>query len=577
MPARRMMVLKLCVSVSLAVLGSIGLMRAAGATTSSGKVGADVTPEVAGSDPLYAWGFNDVGQLGDRTRRGPDICGGRNQPIPCSTSPVEVALPQGVTATAVASGGGGVGHIGYAAYAIGSDGKLYAWGDNSQGELGNGTSTNHDRPVVVALPSGVTPTAITGGGPDGYAMGSDGKLYAWGANLFGQLGDGTNSGPDHCPGPGGGFPPPPLPCSTTPVAVALPSGVSPKAITAGGAGDAYAIGSDGKLYAWGNNAGGELGDDTTTGPQTCTTGPFSALCSTTPVVVALPSGVSPTAIAGNYAIGSNGRLYAWGGSSVGELGDGDTSGPDSCTFSTPCSTSPVAVSLPSGVTPMAVAGGGRDGYVMGSDGSLYSWGYNGDGELGDGAVGPFVCPNFEPCSPTPVRVSLPTGVTPTAITGANFNGYAIGSDKRLYVWGYDGGGELGNGNSATDSLTPISVTFPVGDTPRLLASGTSSDSVYADVSFAPLTITTTSLPMGHVGQPYSATLAATGGNPPYTWGEFGGGRLPRGLSFSSGGVLSGIPRRVGTASLTFHVRDTTVRHAPFTTASATLTLQITVG
>ena len=71
----------------------------------------------------------------------------------------------------------------YAGYAIGSDGHLYAWGDNSKGALGNGNSpTNSSTPVVVSLPSGVTPTAVTASQGTGYAIGSDGHLYAWGGN-----------------------------------------------------------------------------------------------------------------------------------------------------------------------------------------------------------------------------------------------------------------------------------------------------------------------------------------------------------------------------------------------------------
>jgi hypothetical protein len=90
-----------------------------------------------------------------------------------------------------------------------------------------------------------------------------------------------------------------------------------------------------------------------------------------------------------------------------------------------------------------------------------------------------------------------------------------------------------------------------------------------------LQITTTSLPIGTVGVPYSFALQATGGNAPYKWGEWGGGRLPRGLSFSSAGVLAGTPRKAGTTSLTFRVRDTkTAFYTPFNKTSALLTVTI---
>ena len=121
----------------------------------------------------------------------------------------------GVTATAVTGDFS-------AGYAIGSDGNLYAWDDNSFGNdlggLGDGNTTNSDTPVVVSLPSGVRPTAIAAGEgtgyPDsggGYAIGSDGSLYAWGYNADGELGDGTDTSPEGCNNGGG-----PVACSTTP-------------------------------------------------------------------------------------------------------------------------------------------------------------------------------------------------------------------------------------------------------------------------------------------------------------------------------------------------------------------------
>ena len=101
-------------------------------------------------------------------------------------------------------------------YTIGSDGKLYAWGLGFLGQLGNGTTTfQQTTPVAVSLPTGVTAAAIAGGWSTGYAIGSDGKLYAWGEGAFGELGNGTADG------------------QTTPVAVSLPSGVTPTAIAAG--------------------------------------------------------------------------------------------------------------------------------------------------------------------------------------------------------------------------------------------------------------------------------------------------------------------------------------------------------
>ena len=399
--------LRLGAAATLIVLGTAALLQVGGATPAGPS---------SGNHLVYGWGNNIFGDLGIGTpddNTGPDTCGPFQ---PCSWTPVQMSLPPGVSGAAIAAGQD-------MSYAVGSDGNLYASGENEVGQLGDGINTGPDVctqplglpnepcstvPVRIALPSGVMPTAIAAGYESGYAIGSDSHLYAWGANSNGELGDGTTTNAD------------------TPVQVSLPSGVTATAVASGNS-TAYAIGSNGKLYAWGANANGELGDDATSS-------------SDTPVQVSLPTGVTATAIAGGYysgyAIGSDGKLYSWGENTYGELGDGTTTGSDT----------PVLVSLPTGVTAKAIAGGSSTGYAIGSDGKLYAWGFNGDGELGDGSTtGPDICDNVNPCSTAPGQVSLPTGVTATAIAGALQDGYAIGSDGKLYAWGDNSFGELGDG------------------------------------------------------------------------------------------------------------------------------------
>ena len=127
-------------------------------------------------------------------------------------------------------------------YAIGSDGNLYSWGLNADGQLGDGTTNNSDTPVLVSMPTGVTAKAITGGGAFAHIIGSDGNLYGWGLGTSGQLGVNTVDG-----------------MATTPVLVTLASGVTPSAIS-DNLHTGYAIGSDGNVYAWGYGVAGELGD-----------------------------------------------------------------------------------------------------------------------------------------------------------------------------------------------------------------------------------------------------------------------------------------------------------------------------
>ena len=443
---------RLCMAaVSVTVYGAIALQPASIA----------VAGAASGSSQLEAWGYNQDGQLGDGTSTGPQKCAPFS--APCSTAPVSVSLPSGVTPAAIA-GGGGNGVVGNGAgYAIGSDGNLYAWGNNSSGQLGDGTISSSNIPVRVSLPSGVNPTAVAAGFEDGYAIGSDGNLYAWGGNGSGQLGDGN------------------LSSSNTPVRVSLPSGVNVTAVAAGTSA-AYATGSNGSLYSWGGNGFGQLGDGSTAN-------------SDVPVEVTLSPGVTAKAVAGGggmgYAIGSDDKMYAWGENAFGQLGDSTSTGPATCSF-VPCSTTPVTVSLPTGVSPKTISGGGYAGYAIGSDGHLYAWGLNDVGELGVGtSTGPESCPfTNSPCSTAPVPVLLPSGVTPQGIAGGDFNGYAIGSDQNVYAWGLNQGGQLGDGTSTGPDTcsnlpcgsTPVRVSLPIASSPQKLGLQPSSGSGYALVS-----------------------------------------------------------------------------------------------
>ncbi len=155
---------------SLVMLCTLGLLLG---SLSAALGGANPAIAATPSGGVYAWGDNSNGQLG-------------NGKLSNSSTPVAITLPNGVTATAIAAGG-------YHSLAIGSDGKVYAWGFNGDGQLGTGTTTDSHTPVLVNPPTGLTATAIAAGGFHSLAIGSDGNAYAWGSNLYGQLGNGTTA------------------------------------------------------------------------------------------------------------------------------------------------------------------------------------------------------------------------------------------------------------------------------------------------------------------------------------------------------------------------------------------------
>jgi alpha-tubulin suppressor-like RCC1 family protein len=144
-------------------------------------------------------------------------------------------------------------------------GTALAWGDNTFGELGNGTTGGiSSTPVPVDLPAGTAVTAIAAGEGHALALTSVGRVLTWGDNEFGQLGIGTITGG-----------------SPVPVPVDLPAGIRVTAVA--GSQSSLALTSTGTVLAWGDNDYGELGDRGTAN-------------SPVPVSVDLPAGTSVTAI-----------------------------------------------------------------------------------------------------------------------------------------------------------------------------------------------------------------------------------------------------------------------------------------
>src|SRR5450759_699627 len=370
-----------------AVLGAAAILALSGPIISGPPIETQAAGSTGSPGSAWAWGYNVYGQLGTGTTTN-------------SSTPVAVSLPPfGITVTAIAGGG-------LHSLARTSTGQVLAWGYNHEGELGNGTTTDSSTPVAVSLPSGTTVTAIAGGLSHSLALTSTGQVLAWGYNGHGELGNGTTTN------------------SSTSVAVSLPSGTRVTAI-AGGGQHSLALTSTGQVLAWGYNGLGQLGNGTTTN-------------SSTPVAVSLPSGTTVTAIDGggdhSLALTSTGQVLAWGLNAYGQLGNGTTTN----------SSTPVAISLPSGTTVTAIAGGGDHSLALTSSGQVLAWGLNAYGQLGNGTT---------TNSSIPVQVSLPSGTTVTAIAGGGSHSLALTSSGQVLAWGYNGQGQLGNG-TPTARRTP---------------------------------------------------------------------------------------------------------------------------
>jgi len=353
---------------------------------------------------VFAWGWNIVGQLGNGSTNGSDV-------------PVKVRLPGGTKVTAISAG---FAH----SVALTSTGAVLAWGKNYNGNLGNGSTTDSDVPVKVNLPTGTKVTAIAAGAEHNLAVTSTGAVLAWGYNAYGQLGNGGTGASD------------------VPVNVSLPTGTKVTAVAAGAL-HSLALTSTGTVLAWGYNVDGELGDGSTTN-------------SDVPVKVNLPPGTKVTAVAaGGYyslALTSTGAVLAWGYNADGELGDGNRTSSDVA----------VKVKLPAGRKVTAVAAGGLlegvgadtvgpgHSLAVTSTGAVLAWGYNADGELGDGN---------RTNSDTPVKVKLPAGRKVTAVAAGELNSLAVTSTGGVLAWGGNNFGQLGNA-SYEGSDVPVHVNLP---------------------------------------------------------------------------------------------------------------------
>ena len=235
---------------------------------------------------VYAWGQNYSGVLGNNSTT--------NSLVPVAVD-VSGAL-SGKTITAIAAASS---H----SLALDSTGRIYAWGDNYNGVHGNNTTKGSKVPVAVDVSgvlAGKTVTAISASYTFTLALTSEGRVYSWGRNFSGVLGNNTTTN------------------SLVPVAVDVSGVLNGKTITniAAGGSHALALASDGRVYAWGDNWSGVLGNNSTTRSLVPIAVDVSgALSGKTVTAIAAGSGHS-------VALTSEGRVFTWGENYSGQLGDG---------------------------------------------------------------------------------------------------------------------------------------------------------------------------------------------------------------------------------------------------------------
>jgi alpha-tubulin suppressor-like RCC1 family protein len=334
--------------------------------------------------------------------------------------------------------------------AIKSDQTLWCWGTNTMGELGDGTTADHPKPTQVPKLVNVTRVAL---GKSFTCALSDGALVCWGKNDLGQLGIGSTE------------------VKKTPTPVVLPSAASALAVAAGDA-HAFAILTNKKVYCWGSNKSGQLGlgtmNATSLEPAPVTL-KFDVDASSASAIVGggahscardvqnvascwganasgqLGNGSTKTewspVIASSYieslagganhtcALATEGSVQCWGLGSFGQLGDGNKTS----------SSFPIAVpGLMKKCTAIS-AGKGNHSCAIQKDGTLWCWGDNFFGQLGIGTHGDVEV--------TPKQVVALGADVATVAAGAMHTCAIRSSDGKLFCWGLNSGGQLGDGST----------------------------------------------------------------------------------------------------------------------------------
>lgn len=373
------------------------------------------------SDGNYrAAGSNDFGQLGNGT-------------ITSTLTPTIYQLPAGETAARAFTN---TLSQGCQLYVVTADGDLYGAGLNDEGQMGNNTvSAGVSTPVKASIPTGEKVIYVGVGGVSTYVLTDANKLYAMGSCSSGLLGGGTGS--NRCTGS----------YKKVPTLVALPTPVVsnlntiPAQEVVSDSETAYIRMQGGAVYGWGNNAYGQLANNSTTDTETpIKIGTFGDSGKPKAKQIAFDGDTI-------YIVADDGNAYAAGRNDYGQMGVNTTTSP----YKT---IQKVQVPLTTGEKVIRATTDQWFASFLTSKGNVYSVGYNSRGQLGNGSTATSV--------KYPVKFILPTGVTATYMYTTSLgtdeqkfnNTYVIGSDNRVYGAGSNTYGQIGIGTTATTVSTP---------------------------------------------------------------------------------------------------------------------------
>ena len=366
---------------------------------------------VALSKRAYCWGDNAYGQLGNNETT--------NSSVPVAVDTSGILAGKNIASL-------GISDYSFNTCALTEDNILACWGRNHFGQLGNNSTADSAVPVAVdtsGVLSGKTVEQLVVDSSGAVCtLTSDNGLYCWGSGTSGQLGNGVMAN------------------SSVPVAVDMSGVLAGKTVQKLMSKNSRfcALTTDSKLFCWGHNFGGKLGNNSTTN-------------SSVPVAVdtsGVLSGKTIKSVAlglfSSCVVASDDKLYCWGTGTSGQLGNGVMAN----------SSVPVAVDMSgvlAGKTIKTLQINSNQICVIASDSQLYCWGLNTYGQLGN---------NSTADSAVPVAVDTSgvlSGKTIKSVALGGYHGCAIASDNRAYCWGLNGYGQLGKGSPGNSSV-PVLVT-----------------------------------------------------------------------------------------------------------------------
>jgi alpha-tubulin suppressor-like RCC1 family protein len=357
----------------------------------SPQEGPPPPPAEPGMGTMWTFGSNGSGQLGDGSTSD-------------RASPAQVASLGDDNAVVVCGE--------YFTVVLKSDGRVFAFGWNGHGELGDGSTSTRTSPVQASLPAGAEVTQLHAGHHYVLALRQDGTVLHWGDGTYGQAGDGGTSPQCVIPSAPGAR------CTPTPHQIA-PLG-SDNALVSGAGDTCLVLKADGALWAWGYNEFGQLADGTTTDRPT-------------PAQISSVGTDNAFVTGGNYHVlllKADGALMGWGYNRWGQLGNGNTDNQHS----------PIAISVP-GAPVVQVSAGYHESYATAADGTVYAWGKNDYYSLGDGTT-------TNRHSPVAVSGLQADPAAQLATSHLGYHMLVLQPDGTAVGWGQNDHGQVGDGGTS---------------------------------------------------------------------------------------------------------------------------------